>query len=144
MVFKESVEISDGFLEIATFVEDIFGYFYQWAFFIRYDGGSSRYIINQRDFSKRIARVIIDIFLFFPLFGIFAFHAVHSLEHDIEILSFVSLLEDDLMEIVVLKFKVSDHLLKGRCFGVERLFNEDDFLHGVVCTLRMLMRSSRS
>lgn len=47
MVFEEVVEILDRFLEVATLVEDLFGYFYQSAFLVGYDCGSSWHVVDE-------------------------------------------------------------------------------------------------
>jgi hypothetical protein len=119
MIFEESVQIFYRFLEITAFVEDFFRDFDERAFLICYDSRSSGYIIDKRDLAKRITRIIVDILFFPPIFLIFAFDTVDTFEHDEEVFSNISLLKDNLMQCIVLKFKMHGHLLERWSLSIE-------------------------
>lgn len=128
MVLEEVVEILYRLLQIAALVKHLLRYPDESAILVSYDSGSSRHIVDQRDFSKGISRIVVDALFLSFIFFVFAFNAVDSFEYDVEVVALVSLLEDDLMGLVVFEFEMECHFLEGGRFGVERLLDEDDFL----------------
>lgn len=87
------VESQDVFLQVPTIIEGLFCYREDTAFLIGNDSSPSGYIINKGYFSKGIARVIIDLLLFFALLYIVYFYAVDSFKHNVKMITRISLLE---------------------------------------------------
>ncbi len=101
MVLEEIVKIFDGFLKITALVKDCFWYFYQWTLLISNYSGSSWNIVDERDLSKGVPWIVINIFLLSPLFRVLAFHTVNPLKYYVKIFPFVSFFEDNQMNIVM-------------------------------------------
>lgn len=101
MVFEEIVEVFDRFFQVATLIKDIFRDLDEATLLVSDDRGTSRNIIDERNFSKGISRVVVYVFLFPPLLTVLALNAVDPFQDDVEVLSFVALPEDDLVRIVV-------------------------------------------
>ena len=144
MIFKETVEIFNGLLEVATLVECLFGDFDERALFVGYNSCTSGNVIDEGNLTEGTTRIVVDIFLFSSVLLILSFHAVDPFQHDVVVLSSIALFEDDLIRVVMLYLQVHGHLLKGRQLCVERLFDKDDFLDRNEHTFRMLMSSYRS
>ena len=60
VAFKEIVEVKNRLLKVTTLVKDVFVDFHQSTVFVGHYGGSSRYIVDQRNLSERISAMILD------------------------------------------------------------------------------------
>lgn len=104
MILKVGVEISDGCFEITTLIEDVFGYFDKGAFLVCDYRGTSGHVIYERYFTKRVSRIVVDLFRLFPFVLVDHLYAVGPFQDYVEILSLVSFFEDDLIFLMELEF----------------------------------------
>lgn len=128
MVFKETIEIFYRFFQVSALAEDIFWDFDQTALFVGNDRCSSRDIIDQRDFSKWIPRIVVDTLLFPLILLILSFHIVNTFQHNIKILSFIAFLEHHFIYIMLFQLKIESQFAEYGRFQIEGFLDEYDFL----------------
>lgn len=144
MVLEEVVKVLYWFLKVSTLIKHSFWDSNKCTIFVCDNCSSSGHIIDQRYLSEGISRIVINSFLFSPIFLTLSLNHIHSFKHNIEILPLISLLKDNLILLMRLQLKI-DRQFAERCgLEVKRFFDKDHFLNYYCCTLRMLMSSSFS
>lgn len=104
MIFEEGIEVLDRFLQVAALVEDSLGHLDETAFLVCDNSSPARHIVNERNFPEGVTGVVVYTLLFPLVFLIFSFHIVDAFQHDVKVLSSVTLAEDHFANAMLFEF----------------------------------------